>query len=393
VLGLDSHGLAVARALADGGVTTYAVRKHPPLPGAATNRVRATFAVPRDEFMRFDDTIVPRLLAVRQQLAAHERVALIAINDRQVATIGRHLDALRPAFDIAWADSAATVLRLQQKSELEAFSRAQGLEYPQSALCEQPEPTAQALALRYPVILKPVRPLSSFKTLLVRDAAELGAALRQQAHDLPILAQEYIAGGDSSLYFGALMLDRGRVVHGMAGRKVASFPPARGQTTIAQTCSGPEATEVLRQTERFFAGTGLSGPVSLELKRGPDGRWWVIEPTVGRTDFWAELCIGAGFSQPLLEFQLACGLPMQPPGPLQPCVWYDTERDPLAWVRLAWREGTLRPLAAGQRFPYAGHRDLRPLTRAVAAQVSRRTTQRPRKQPPSPRNRSPAAKP
>jgi hypothetical protein len=167
----------------------------------------------------------------------------------------------------------------------------------------------------------------------------------------------------------------------MAGRKVASFPPARGQTTIAQTCTGPDATEVLRQTERFFAGTGLSGPVSLELKRGPDGRWWVIEPTVGRTDFWAELCIGAGFSQPLLEFQLACGLPVSQPGALRPCVWYDTERDPLAWVRLAWRERTLRPLAQGQRFPYARHRDPRPLLRAMgrqarlrAARLARRPT-------------------
>jgi predicted ATP-grasp superfamily ATP-dependent carboligase len=372
VLGLDSHGLAVARALADAGEPTYAVCKDPPLPGASSNRVRRTFPVPYDEFLRFDDSVVPRLLAVRQELAQHPRVALIAINDRHVATIGRNLDALRAAFDISWADGAPTVLRLQQKSELEAFSRAQGLEYPRSALCEQPEPTAQALALRYPVILKPARPLSSFKTLLVQSAAALRQALLQQAHDLPILAQEYIAGGDNSLYFGALILDRGRVVHGMAGRKVASFPPARGQTTIAQTCTGPDAAEVLRQTERFFAGTGLSGPVSLELKHGPDGRWWVIEPTVGRTDFWAELCIGAGFNQPLLEFQLACGLPVEQPGPLRPCVWYDTERDPLAWVRLAWREGTLRPLARGQRFPYVGHGDPRPLRRALRSQAVQR---------------------
>lgn len=369
VLGLDSHGLAVARALSRAGVATYAVRKDPPLPGAFSRYVRKTFPVPERDFARFDDGMVDILLEVRRHLAAHAKVALIAVNDRQVATIGRMRQALLGAYAIAWANEADTVLRLQKKSELEAFSRSQGLDYPRSALCAQVEAPAECGALQFPVILKPVRPLSSFKTLLVRSRQELGAALQRQAHDLPILAQEYIPGGDKQLYFGALMLDHGRVLHGMAGRKISSHPPAQGQTTIACTVTGAEADEVLRQTQRFFEGTGLSGPVSLELKHGPDGRWWVIEPTVGRTDFWAELCIGAGFNQPLMEYQLACGLPVERPGPTRPCVWYDTERDPPAWLRLALRERTLRPLQACQRFPYGGHGDWGPLWRAVRTQA------------------------
>ena len=179
---------------------------------------------------------------------------------------------------------------------------------------------------------------------------------------MPILAQEYIPGGDSSIYFGALILDRGRVVHGMAGQKIKSYPPARGQTTIAQTVDAPE---VLRMTEQFFSGAGLSGPVSLELKRDPEGRYWVIEPTVGRTDFWVELCIGAGFNQPLMEWQLAAGLPVTPAGPAVHCVWYDTERDPTAWARLCWQEKTGRPRGARQLFPYLGHADWLTVARAL----------------------------
>ena len=358
VLGLDSHGLAVARALAEAGVVVYALEPNPATPGAVSNRVRRCFGL--------QDFSEPNLLAalrrVRKQLQEHPRVVLLAINDRQVTAVSHHLDELQSLYLISWAEQAPTILKLQRKDELEAFSIAQGLRYPKSALFVDTQPPAAGHGLQFPVILKPVQPLSSFKTLIAQDDAQLLQHLDQHRGALPILAQEYVPGGDTSIYFGALMLDRGRVLHGMAGRKIMSHPPARGQTTIAETVDAPDVIEL---TEQFFRGTQLSGPVSLELKRDPQGRYWVIEPTVGRTDFWAELCIGAGFNQPLIEFELAAGLPPTPARAMTPCVWYDTERDPLAWLRLSWAEKTPKPRQAQQRFPYHGHGDLRPLLRAL----------------------------
>ena len=357
VLGLDSHGLAVARALADAGVWVYALEPNPAAPGAATNRVRGCFNLP--DFS--EPNLLPALRRVRKLLHMHAQVVLITINDRQVTAVSHHLDELLSLYRIAWADQAATILKLQRKDELESFSIAQGLRYPKSALFVGTEHPGTDHGLRYPVILKPVQPLSSFKTLIAQNDTQLEQHLQQHRGALPILAQEYVPGGDSSIYFGALMLDRGKVLHGMAGRKIASHPPARGQTTIAETVDAPD---VNRLTEQFFRGTGLSGPVSLELKRDPQGQYWVIEPTVGRTDFWAELCIGAGFNQPLMEFQLAAGVPPAPASPPRHCVWYDTERAPMAWLQLCWAERTWNPRNGTQRFPYHGHADWRPLVRA-----------------------------
>jgi hypothetical protein len=119
----------------------------------------------------------------------------------------------------------------------------------------------------------------------------------------------------------------------------------------------------------------LSGPVSLELKRDPAGHHWVIEPTVARTDFWALLCIGAGFNQPLMEYQLALGLRATPAGPPRHCVWYDTERDPLAWLRLCWQERTLRPRGGRQLFTYWQRDDARPTCRALGRLLSRQAVQ------------------
>jgi len=373
VVGLDSHGLAIARALADAGVTVYSLKRNLSLPGALSNRVRRIFVV--QDFS--PAKLLQGLRDAREALAEHDAVVLLANSDSQVTTIAENLPELLLLYRISWAEQASLILQLQKKSELEAVSLRQGLAYPRSVVFEHTEPPADELTLRLPVILKPVRPLSSFKTLLLQHRDELKPALQRYAHDLPILGQEYIAGGDQAIFFGALMLDRGRVVHGMAGRKIASHPPAQGQTTIAETVHEPE---VRRLTEQFFAGMGLSGPVSLELKRDPQGRFWVIEPTVGRTDFWAELCIGAGFNQPLMEYQLALGLPVAPAAPQRHCVWYDTERDPTAWLRLAWKERRLHPRGKRPRLPYAGHGDPQPLRRAVLMLVRRVMSTRKQKQ-------------
>ena len=109
----------------------------------------------------------------------------------------------------------------------------------------------------------------------------------------------------------------------------------------------------------------------------PDGT--LVEPqfeqkTIGRTDYWAELCISAGFNQPLMEFELAVGLPLTDPGPLRGSVWYDTERDVAAFAWLCWREAHLRPRGKSPAFPYLRHRDWRPLVGAVVRLIRRWTS-------------------
>lgn len=364
VLGVDSHGLAVIRALADAGVPTYALERDMALPGALTNRLQGLFPTAGFEA----EHLIPALRKARQQLAHFDQVSLLAINDRQVEAIGHHIAEVSSLFAVSWADCADAVLELQRKSALQKVSERQGLRYPRSVLFDGVTGVERVRDFRFPMIIKPVRPLSSFKTLLAGGPEELAKLLHERRADLPILGQEYVAGDDTHIHFGALLLDRGHVVHGMTGRKLASHPPARGQTIVAETT---QDEEILALTRKFFDGCNLSGPVSLELKRDAEGACWVIEPTVGRTDFWAELCISAGFNQPLLEHQVACGLPVSPAAPMRHCMWYDTERAPLAYLLQSVSRLTWRPGARSQVFPYVGHRDPGPAGRAMRNLVAR----------------------
>lgn len=359
VVGLCSHGLSVVRGLHQAGVEVYALEKDAWRPGVRSNAIVRTFLCSEAEMA----ALVPTLAALRSRLPQDRQVVLFPSNDTHVRQMGEGLQQLRPHYLLSWADCAAHVLRLQRKNELEQAARSQGLNYPRSAtLLSVGEAAAAVAGFRYPVILKPARPLSSFKTALAQAPDELLALLHQYQGDLPILAQEYIAGGDQSLYFGALVLDRGKVVQEMVGRKIASFPPARGQTTVAESVEEPE---VLALTRRFFDGLEMSGPVSLELKRAPDGSFWVIEPTVGRTDFWLELCVAAGFNQVYQEFQLALGQKAEPGALRGPVTWFDAENDTLSYWRAIKAQRTLRPYG-GKRpaFTYWRARDPWPFLQA-----------------------------
>lgn len=360
VVGMDSHGLAVARALGSSGVYVVALEREVRPPGTSSRHLRQLHYVP--DFS--EQHLLPALRQIRSDLATIDKVALFLMNDRQVGIIGRHIAELSKLYRISWADSAKTVLSLQGKDSLELASSRQGLRYPRSVVFNHAAEAHLAFGFVFPIILKPVQPLSSFKTKVIHTESEIEPFLNRYAHDLPILCQEYIEGGDEALVFGQLLLDRGKPLFGLTGRKVLSHPPGQGQATVAEL---HHDDEVLQLTEQFFAGTDLSGPAALELKRDPAGRYWVIEPTIGRTEFLVELCIAGGFNQPKMEFELACGLPVSVSTTVRPTVWYDTERDPLVFLRLCISERRLPPRGKHATFPYFGHRDAKPLLRAWKA--------------------------
>ena len=104
--------------------------------------------------------------------------------------------------------------------------------------------------------------------------------------------------------------------------------------------------------ERFFAPLGLSGPVSLEAKLDAEGQPWIIEPTLGRTDYWLDCCVANGVNLPLVEYQDQSGVEIVPNRQTEGMIWFDTERSPLSYLRLRLGRGET---ASGQwkaRFAY-----------------------------------------
>ena len=66
-----------------------------------------------------------------------------------------------------------------------------------------------------------------------------------------------------------------------------------------------------------------------------------------------------------MAYQLALGASITPPPPAHEYVWYDTERDPLAYAQLCWREKTWRSRRKHQVFTYYRLNDWRPFMSAL----------------------------
>ncbi|MGH8328105.1 MAG: carboxylate--amine ligase, partial [Steroidobacteraceae bacterium] len=133
-----------------------------------------------------------------------------------------------------------------------------------------------------------------------------------------------VDGPDTEIFFTLFVSDRdSRMIAMFAGRKIACSPPAVGSTAIC--VAAPEVDSTLRAlTSRFVAQTEYQGLGSLEFKRdGRTGRFLIIEPTVGRTDWQEEIATLCGVNLPLLTYQIALGapLPRQGAGALAPFAW------------------------------------------------------------------------
>jgi D-aspartate ligase len=359
VVGLCAHGLAISRALHGAGIKVVALEANESLPGTRTKCAEVRI-VPDINGVGLVDT----LIRLAPTLGGAHRPVLFLTNDRMVETIGTHAESFADCYHLSWAGSRDAILPLLRKDQIESRCRATGLNYPRTRLIAEASRLAQDIAdLRFPLIVKPTKPISAFKTIVADSLHSLLAARGQIAQSLPAIVQEFVPGDDRSIRFGVLYLDEGEIVARFEGRKLRSRP--MGHTTIAVS-ERDDAIHAL--TARFYDGLGISGPVSLELKRGSDGTEWVIEPTVGRTDFWVGLCIANNVDLPLIEYMQQARAGVIPAVQRDTHVWVNGERDPGA---VAWLLANSPRTLLGRRVQgvYASADDSAPFMVALARYV------------------------
>jgi len=299
--------------------------------------------------------LIDALLELSSRMRFPEQPILFLTNDTMVRTVGSHWDRLKGTYRLSWSHSRAPLLTLLQKSALEARCVEAGLQYPKTYVLESGRDAEAAVAsVQMPVIVKPSRPLARFKTSQPESQTQLAELATRFSADLPFLVQQFIPGDDRSIFFCALYLDRGKVLARFDGHKLRSRP--LGHTSIAEPITGDE---VFERTCRFFAGLELSGPVSLELKRDTKGGLWVIEPTVGRTDFWIDLCTINGVNLPLTEYCHQAGIVLPKSHQKNAFIWFNEDRDPLGRLWFLLQKG-LKLNGRGSSYLYLHRSDPMP---------------------------------
>ena len=357
VVGLTVHGLAIARALSRRGIAVHCLSD---VEASLQPTVYTRYA--KVHFRRGLNTGPLRdyLLDVAAEIGASEKIVLFPTSDRIAKAIARSWADLRDHYQLSWASCRDLVVELQRKDMLAKYCDEANVEYPKSAVIARAE-DIQAIAakLRFPIVVKPAQPLSSFKAIKVSAVSELGGVVARYANELPFVCQEWIEGPEPSLYACTTYLDRGRALFMFTSRKLAASPPRVGQGTVFETVDNDEIRDI---AARFLSRLDLSGPVAVEFKRDAAGRYWFIEPNVGRTEYCVDLAIQSGFDLPYLEYLHTVGgsvdaaIPTRTTG----AVWFDTDKDPNCY--LANRHALRGPDGRKRRavFPYLGHQDWKP---------------------------------
>ena len=354
VVGEGLNCLGIIRSLSSAGVRVVAVTTRRRC-AVSCSRLATVVQIPSLEGAE----LVSGLQSMARGLG--ERPVLMLGGDRQVAAVSAAREALEPFYRIAMP-AAGVVQMLADKASFQAFAEERGLPVPRTVVIDTQESLARLATLALPIVLKPADKAKVLdgrvdRVLQVRTLAEAeAAAARMTLAAGPVVAQEWIDGNDSDIYFALFVCDRDSRLLGMfGGRKLVCSPPAVGNTAVCAP-AGEESDAVCRLAARFVGEVRYRGIGGIEFKRDAhSGRLLIVEPTVARTDWQSEVASLNGVNLPLIAYYEALDLPLPPglgvpwagpAGPAHPTAWCASWpiRHPRAGrgARLRFRDGYFR---------------------------------------------------
>lgn len=286
ILGSGLNALGVVRALATHGVRCAVVSHDGKGPALHSRHVVRTLksGSPGDPFQ------LMTALGLR-----NGQCALFLTEENDVAAIAAQPDQWNECFR-TYLFRADLALRLLSKTDCDQMASEHGAPAPKTVTVTGPENYKQLETLRLPCVLKPALRNDAYsqrfrKAYRIDDRAELLQLLDQIRHiPVPMVVQEWIEGEDSDIYFNLLYVGRsGELLRSFVGRKTLCWPPAIGGT--AACIAAPEHHAALTQiSERFLDSMSFRGLIGIEYKRDVrDGAFYLIEPTVYRTDYQHEV--------------------------------------------------------------------------------------------------------
>ncbi len=346
VLGLGTHGLAIVRSLGRRGVRVEVADTGEPGEVRARTRYLAAYhRVPSLE----DERLVEFLAGWAQR--TDNPAVLFLVRDRTVPVVSQwrgELGRLGYRFNLPPPE---TVALLMDKTRLPEWLSAQGVCHPKAWVCRNKNDARRIREeVDLPCVVKPQRRHPGFKAELVADRRRLADLLHQYAEG-PVagVVQEWIEGPTRNIRFCfAYIRKDGEGTTAFTGRKVRQLPLDTGVATEME----PFTDEILlRRSLELFRAAGYRGFGSTEFKRSSrDGRDYLIEFTVGRTDLNLAVARTHGIDLPWLAYcdltghQPGAGIAAGRRGVLAPRRWVDGRRNRRAlWQEL--REGRRNVLA------------------------------------------------
>ena len=295
VVGLCSHGLSICRSLGGKGVPVYALESDKKLPGLKTRYARKRLISDIN-----GPGLIRDLVKIRKEFKTNP--VLFLTNDNMVRTIAESYDEIEGLFCLNLPPQDL-ILDLLDKKNLTRFTQSNSLRYPRTFTISRSQDLNQLKdLLRYPIALKPSTPLSPFKALRINNENELRGQIEHYQDSVKLfLLQDWISGTERNIFFTNFYFDKNhKSIAKFVGSKIRAFPRNTGGACSAEPCYRDDLLEIGLE---FFEKLPIRGPVSLEIKEDEDGYRYVIEPTVGRFDYYILCCIRNGVDMPYISYK------------------------------------------------------------------------------------------
>jgi D-aspartate ligase len=304
----------LVRALGLAGVRCVVVAK----PDELTRYSRFACArIERSDYWSDGRAQVARLLA----FAATQRrpPVLVYGGDGEMLMVSRHREELAPAFRFVIAEPDL-VETLVDKARFQRLALQLGLPVAPARILHPAHDAWSDPGLGYPLLVKPLTrhedvwaPVAGrAKALRLEGPAELERLWpRLGAHDLQVLAEEFIPGPESRIESFHVYVDAaGEVAGEFTGRKIRTRPAEYGHSTALVTTAAADVAELGRDIVRRV---GLQGLAKLDFKRTPSGDLRLLEINP-RFSLWHHLGARAGVNLAALAYADLAGLPRPPAG-------------------------------------------------------------------------------
>jgi D-aspartate ligase len=357
VVGLCLHGLDIVRSLSGRNIVVHALESNKNLPGIKTKLAKVHFVEDIN-----GSGLISSLIDVAKKLKSNKKAVLFLTNDNMVSQVATQWERLDEFYTISWSDCRHKIKSLLLKSDLYEHCLHNEIKCPKSYIIKTEKDTEKAREkLKPPFIIKPIKPLSGFKVKLEESIDKVNELAKVYKSELPFIVQEWIPGDAEKLIYSLFYLEKGKDLVHFECRKLAAPFSGLG---IASAIEPVDNKKVYEEALRFFRGLNLSGPVSVEFKMDSQENLWVIEPTIGRGDYWVEACIANGVNFPYIEYCHQAGMLLPEQKKQKRFIWIDVERDPMVFAELLLKKKLIfrKKLII---FPYFSFTDIKPFIKFV----------------------------
>ena len=301
VVGFWPAGLGIVRSLGRKGITVLGVDSDLNQPGAFTRFCETVHCSDISSHVLIDSLIaVAKGLDVKPVLFLSSDLAVMCISEYR-EELKKHFRFLLPERD--------TINTLLNKRDFSLYALRNNLPVPKTVFIGNDQKIKEiADNIEFPCIIKPAfrnelwEKMDIQKTFKIASQDELiGVYKAISTVQKDVIIQEWIPGKDSEIYFCLLYFDESsKPVAHFEGRKILQWPPECGSTAIAEDT---ECQPVLDESIKLFKLLRYKGIGSVEFKRDPrNGRFMIMEPTVGRTNLQSDIATVCGVDIPYIAY-------------------------------------------------------------------------------------------